>query len=70
MSFNNFSDNSIDINVGSSASDNGEYPDFCGRAARDKSLFLKFRSHPIYKQVLEHFTKDFGLECLDFLEST
>lgn len=43
-----------------SISDNQVYPQFCMKAALDYRVFNRFRSHPVYNEILEHVTEDQG----------
>lgn len=45
---------------GSSISDQGLYPVFCRLAARDTTVFERFRRSLIYRSVLEHVSEDQG----------
>ena len=52
---------------GTSITDDGSYPAFCQRAAKEDALFNHFRSHPLYKAVLEHTSYQFGKQYLDII---
>ncbi len=46
--------------ISTSLSDNQAYPQVCMNASNDYRLFNKFRTNPIYNQILEHVRKDTG----------
>lgn len=52
-----------------SASDNGNYPEFCYAASRHDEVFTNFKRHPIYTQVLEHVTAEQGKDYLEIILS-
>lgn len=52
------------VKLGSSISDAGLYPLFCQMAADDPSIFARFRRSLIYRDILEHVTKDQGSRYL------
>jgi hypothetical protein len=47
-----------------SITDDGAFPAFCRRAARDESLFAGFRRNPTFTTVLEHVTEEQGSKYL------
>jgi hypothetical protein len=48
-----------------SISDNGLYIPFVMQATHNPSVFAIFKSHPIYREVLEHVDEAFGRKYLD-----
>lgn len=50
-----------------SQSDDGSYVAFVERANRDYNVFSKFKSHPHYRAVLEHVSKEQGQDYLDII---
>lgn len=52
---------------GTSITDDGTYPAFCQKAAKEDALFNRFRSHPIYKVVLEHTSYQLGKQYLEII---
>ncbi|MCL2717307.1 MAG: putative sugar O-methyltransferase [Lachnospiraceae bacterium] len=52
-----------------SASDNGNYPDFCFLASVNSEVFDSFRKNEIYNVVLEHLTESIGNEYLEIILS-
>lgn len=46
------------------------YPSFCLAAANNDEIFKGFRLNPIYTQVLEHCTYEYGLEYLKLSKDT
>lgn len=53
--------NSI-MNYKTSCSDNDFYPAFCESAYQDDNVFTIFRSHPIYRNVVETLSYEAGLD--------
>jgi putative sugar O-methyltransferase len=51
-----------------SVSDSGEWVPLVAKAARDFSVFSKFKSDPIYRKVLEHVTPEQGEKYLAIIE--
>ena len=52
---------------GGSISESTSYPSFCLQAATKDTIFLNFKRHPIYTQILEHVTYDLGLQYLSII---
>ena len=46
---------------------NSSYSQVCAEAASNDSSFNNFRRNPIYNQILEHVTKEFGSEYLKII---
>ena len=45
---------------GTSISDDNLYPQFCRKAACHENVFINFKQHPIYTNILEHLKYDQG----------
>jgi hypothetical protein len=43
-----------------SLSNNGAYPAFCREASEHDSVFANFRREPVYNQILEHVSEEYG----------
>lgn len=56
-------------NRATSITDNGAYPAFCLAASLDEDIFAGFRKDPVYCEVLEHVTPQFGQKYLDIISS-
>jgi hypothetical protein len=52
-----------------SVSDNISYPNFCLEASKNKNVFETFRSHIIYKNILEHVEGKLALEYFSLIKS-
>tara|TARA_B100000886_G_C20383004_1_gene474759 strand:+ start:125 stop:952 length:828 start_codon:yes stop_codon:yes gene_type:complete len=48
--------------ISTASSDDGLYPDFCLKAAKNESYFKNFKRNIIYTQVLEHVSEKDGLK--------
>jgi hypothetical protein len=48
-----------------SITDDGVYPEFCGRAATDEQCFQSFRRAPVYIRTLEHVSPEQGALYLE-----
>lgn len=51
-----------------STSDNGRYVSFVERAVSDYNVFLKFKQHPDYTEILEHVSEDQGRQFLEIIK--
>ena len=60
--------NSFKKKLYSSVSDNGVYPQFCHRAARDEQLFAKFKTEPIYNLMQEYTSYEEGKKYLEIIQ--
>jgi hypothetical protein len=52
-----------------SVSDNGRYPEFCQRAARDPEVFAHFKRNEDYREILEHVSEDLGRQYLEIIKN-
>ena len=50
-----------------SLSDNGQYPEFCYKAAKHEEIFQNFKRNPIYNAILEHLTDEQGAAYLEVI---
>ena len=50
----------LEIEMGSSLSDNGAYVSVCERATYDEAVFNEFKRHPEYQGILEHVSAEQG----------
>lgn len=50
-----------------SLSDNQTYPQVCIDASNNYKLFVNFRQHPIYNEILEHASKEQGYNYLSMI---
>lgn len=46
-----------------------EYDKFCSKAAEDDELFKTFKQNPVYKQILEHVTREQGQKYFPFIHT-
>ena len=53
--------------MGTSLSDNGQYPEFCYLASRHEEIFQSFKRNPTYNAILEHLNAEQGAAYLEII---